>query len=237
MAESRQQQSVQAMFNRIARLYDPMNRIMTAGLDRSWRKRAVELAEVKSGDHVLDLATGTGDLAFELMKHVGESGKVVGADFAQEMLNLAKKKASGFLPQGTLSFEQADALALPYETASFDALTVGFGVRNFSDLDHGFREMVRVTKPGGHVVILEITSPTKPPLAPLCALWFDQIVPVLGRLAGDVDAYSYLPDSVKRFPSPGEVAKKMHDAGLRDVRWIVTAGGIITFHVGIRATL
>jgi demethylmenaquinone methyltransferase/2-methoxy-6-polyprenyl-1,4-benzoquinol methylase len=131
-----------------------------------------------------------------------------------------------------VSFQQANALALPYEGAAFDAVTVGFGVRNFSDLDQGLREMARVVRPGGRVVILEMTTPQRPPLSTFFAFWFDRVVPVLGRLAGDPDAYSYLPNSVRRFPGPHELAGRMATAGLVNVRYILTAGGIIALHVG-----
>jgi demethylmenaquinone methyltransferase / 2-methoxy-6-polyprenyl-1,4-benzoquinol methylase len=129
-------------------------------------------------------------------------------------------------------WEQANALALTYPDDEFDAATVGFGARNFSDLDRGLREMVRVVRPGGRVVVLEITTPTKPPLSTFFSLWFDRIVPLLGRLTGEDQAYTYLPSSVKRFPGPQPLGALMHAAGLRDVRWILTAGGIIALHSG-----
>jgi demethylmenaquinone methyltransferase / 2-methoxy-6-polyprenyl-1,4-benzoquinol methylase len=128
-------------------------------------------------------------------------------------------------------FEQANALALPYADAEFAAATVGFGARNFSDLDRGLSEMARVVRPGGKVVVLEITTPTKPPLSTFFRIWFDRIVPRLGR----DEAYTYLPNSVKRFPGPEALAGAMAAAGLRDIRWILTAGGIIALHVGTRA--
>jgi demethylmenaquinone methyltransferase/2-methoxy-6-polyprenyl-1,4-benzoquinol methylase len=144
------------------------------------------------------------------------------------MLDVARRKAPD------IDFERGDALALRYEDARFDAVTVGFGARNFSDLDRGLREMARVTRPGGRVVVLEITSPQRPPLSWFFRLWFDRVVPALGRLAGDPDAYTYLPSSVRRFPGPEELAERMGAAGLDDVRWIITAGGIIALHVGTR---
>ncbi len=220
------------MFDRIAGVYDRLNSVMTAGLHHHWRSRAVDLTGVGPGSRVLDVATGTGDLALELARRVMPGGAVVGADFSSQMLALAREKASA---QGAASvvFEQANALALPYEDSSFDALTVGFGVRNFSDLDQGLREMARVVRPGGRVVILEITTPQKAPLSTFFGLWFDRIVPIVGRLSGDPEgAYSYLPNSVRRFPAPAALAAKMHDAGLRQIRYVITAGGIIALHVG-----
>jgi demethylmenaquinone methyltransferase/2-methoxy-6-polyprenyl-1,4-benzoquinol methylase len=133
---------------------------------------------------------------------------------------------------GAVRWEQANALALPYGDGEFDAATVGFGARNFSDLEQGLREMTRVVRPGGRVVVLEITTPTKPPLSTFFSLWFDRIVPLLGRVTGEDQAYTYLPSSVKRFPDPRELGAGMVEAGLTDVRWILTAGGIIALHSG-----
>jgi demethylmenaquinone methyltransferase/2-methoxy-6-polyprenyl-1,4-benzoquinol methylase len=211
------------MFDRIAGVYDVMNSVMTAGLHHRWRERATDLARVGPGTRALDVATGTGDLAIALARRGGE---VVGSDFSEGMLERARAKSAD------VRWEQANALALPYETDSFDAATVGFGARNFSDLRGGLSEMVRVVRPGGRVVVLEITTPTKPPLSTFFSLWFDRIVPLLGRLTGENQAYSYLPSSVKRFPAPRELGAEMHGLGLRDVRWILTAGGIIALHSG-----
>ena len=221
---------VRAMFDRIAGVYDRMNAFMTAGLDRRWRARAADLAAVRPGDRALDVATGTGDLALELAGRVAPGGEVVGCDFAEEMLARARDKAlDAPVP---VRFEWANALALPYESGEFAAATVGFGARNFSDLGRGIAEMARVVRPGGRVVILEITAPQRPPLSWFYAVWFDRAVPALGRVAGDSDAYSYLPNSVKRFPGPRALAETMTGVGLADVRWIVTAGGIIALHAG-----
>jgi demethylmenaquinone methyltransferase/2-methoxy-6-polyprenyl-1,4-benzoquinol methylase len=190
-----------------------------------WRERAAELAGVGPGSTALDVATGTGDLAVALARRGAE---VTGMDFAPAMLELARKKAPG------LRFEEGDALDLAYADGSFDAATVGFGARNFADLDRGLAEMARVVRPGGRVVVLEITTPQKPPLSWFFRAWFDHAVPALGRLAGDPDAYTYLPSSVRRFPGPEELGARMTAAGLRDVRWILTAGGIIAIHAGTR---
>ncbi|HEY0344495.1 MAG TPA: bifunctional demethylmenaquinone methyltransferase/2-methoxy-6-polyprenyl-1,4-benzoquinol methylase UbiE [Solirubrobacteraceae bacterium] len=227
-----QEPQVRAMFDRIAGFYDVMNSVMTAGLHHDWRRRAVDLAEVAPGDRVLDVATGTGDLALELARRVGPQGAVVASDFSEEMLTRARAKApsDGSAP---VTFEWGNALELPYADGEFAAATVGFGARNFSDLDRGLSEMARVVRPGGRVVVLEITTPTRPPLSTFYRLWFDRVVPVIGRLAGDPEAYSYLPSSVKRFPGPHELAARMDRCGM-DVRYVLTAGGIIALHVGTR---
>jgi len=219
---------VEAMFDRIAGVYDLMNSLMTAGLHHRWRRRAADLALVEPGSDVLDVASGTGDLAIELSTRVGASGNVIGSDFSEQMLKRARVKA----PQ--LQWQQANALALPYEDDRFDAVTVGFGARNFSDLDAGLAEMVRVTRPGGRVVVLEITTPTRPPLSSFFRLWFDRLVPLIGRFAGDPDAYSYLPSSVRRFPDAQTLAQRLSLAGLGEVGYLLTAGGIIAIHSGTK---
>ncbi len=215
---------VRAMFDRIARVYDRMNSVMTAGMHHRWRERAVDRAQVGPGSRALDVATGTGDLAVEL---AGRGASVVGLDFSEGMLDLARGKA----PQ--IDWVQGNALDLAYGDGEFDAVTVGFGARNFADLDRGLHEMARVAKPGGRVVILEITTPERPPLSWFFRLWFDRAIPALGRLA-DSEAYTYLPSSVRRFPGADELGARMAAAGLEDVRWMLTAGGIIAIHSGTR---
>lgn len=222
------------MFDRIAGLYDRMNSVMTAGLHHEWRRRAADLAELSPGQSALDVATGTGDLAFELAARVGPGGEVVGVDFAEKMLELARAKTAEH-PGIRVRFESGNALALPYPDRAFDAATVGFGARNFSDLQRGLSEMARVVRPGGRVVILEITTPRRPPLSTFFDLWFDRAVPALGRIV-DSEAYSYLPSSVKRFPGPEQLAARMWEAGLREIRYVLTAGGIIALHVGVVPT-
>ena len=225
-------QQVEAMFDRIAGFYDRMNSVMTAGMHHRWRERAADLADVRPGDRVLDVATGTGDLAIALAKRVAPGGEVVGSDFSEGMLEHARRKAGS---AANVRFETANALALPYGDGEFAAATVGFGARNFSDLAQGLREMARVVRPGGRVVVLEITTPQRPPLSTFFRVWFDRIVPLIGRLTGETVAYSYLPSSVRRFPPPEGLAASMERAGLRDIRWILTAGGIIAIHAGTRA--
>jgi demethylmenaquinone methyltransferase / 2-methoxy-6-polyprenyl-1,4-benzoquinol methylase len=238
------------MFDRIAGVYDPLNTAMTAGLHHRWRARAVDLARVGPGSRVLDVATGTGDLAIELARRVSPTGEVVGSDFAEGMLDRARAKSAA-LAGGPVRprFEWADAMELPYSEDSFDAATVGFGARNFEDLARGLAELVRVVRPGGRVVVLEMTTPTRAPLSIFYGLWFDRIVPVLGRLAGAAaalrarlrgapadatiaDAYTYLPNSVKRFPGPVALAAELERAGLVEIGYVITAGGIVAIHSG-----
>ena len=220
---------VQAMFDRIAPRYDLLNRVMTAGLDRRWREAAAAAADVAAGESALDVCTGTGDLAFALSRRVTPSGRAVGVDFAENMLDRARAKAAEL--GEPVGFVQADALALPFADGEFDGATVAFGIRNVSDLDGGIAEMTRLVRPGGRVVILEITTPRH--LRRFYRLWFDRVVPLLGKLLGrDGAAYGYLPASVKRFPEPPQLAGAMVRAGLDDVRWQLFAGGIVALHYG-----
>jgi demethylmenaquinone methyltransferase/2-methoxy-6-polyprenyl-1,4-benzoquinol methylase len=223
---------VRAMFDRIAGLYDGMNTVMTAGLHHQWRRRAVQLAAVSPGDRALDVATGTGDLALELAARVAPGGEVIGVDFSQMMLEKARAKAAAAHPTVPVDFQTGNALALAFGDDEFDAATVGFGARNFSDLDRGLAEMARVVRPGGRVVVLEITTPRRAPLSTFFDLWFDRVVPALGRVV-DSQAYSYLPSSVKRFPGPEELASMMSRCGLQEIRYVLTAGGIIALHLGV----
>jgi len=228
---------VRAMFDRIARVYDLMNSVMTAGLHHRWRQRAADLAQLQPGARALDVACGTGDLALELAGRVGPGGEIVACDFSERMLELARAKVAArdggsAAPGAPIRVEWANALELPYADDEFAAATVGFGVRNFADLERGLSELARVVRPGGHVVVLEMTTPARPPLSWFFRVWFDRVVPVLGRLAGDSDAFTYLPSSVRRFPGPQELAATLDRCGLRAIRYVLTAGGIIAIHVG-----
>jgi demethylmenaquinone methyltransferase / 2-methoxy-6-polyprenyl-1,4-benzoquinol methylase len=223
---------VRGMFDRIAGVYDVMNSAMTAGLHHQWRQRAVDRAQVGPGSDALDVCCGTGDLALELRRRIGPDGRVVGCDFSEPMLELARRKSGEEgLP---VEFGWADALDLPYGDRSFDAVTVGFGARNLADLERGLSEMARVLRPGGRLVILEITRPQREPLAAFYSLWFDRVVPVIGSLAGDSEAYSYLPDSVRSFPEPEPLAAMIDAAGFTEIRWLLLAGGIIAIHSATR---
>ena len=220
------------MFDRVAGHYDLLNSLMSAGLHHGWRERAADRAELAPGDSVLDVCCGTGDLALELAGRVAPGGRVVGCDFSEPMLDLAREKAADRGAE-SVRFEWADALQLPYDADRFDVVTVGFGIRNFADRDKGLREMARVLRPGGRLVILEFTEPRRVPFSTFYSLWFDRIAPVLGRLSGDPEAYSYLAESVHSFPDPPRLAAKMDAAGFERIKWLVTAGGILAIHSGV----
>jgi demethylmenaquinone methyltransferase / 2-methoxy-6-polyprenyl-1,4-benzoquinol methylase len=216
-------ESVRGMFDRIAPVYDLMNHVMTAGLDRRWRKLAVQEV-VWPGDRVLDACCGTGDLAVEAERR---GGRVVGLDFSERMLERARKKS------GAIEWVQGDALALPFGDGEFDAATVGFGVRNLADLEGGLRELARVLRPGGKLAVLEITRP-RGILKPFFRLWFDVFVPLLGRVLPGGEAYTYLPASVRRFPGPEDLTALFERAGFADVRFRLLGGGIVALHVGVK---
>jgi demethylmenaquinone methyltransferase/2-methoxy-6-polyprenyl-1,4-benzoquinol methylase len=213
--------AVRSMFDRIAPVYDAMNRVMTAGLDRRWRRLAVELV-VQPGDRVLDACCGTGDLALEAQR---QGGHVVGLDFSDRMLERARRKSE------TIEWMQGDLLALPFADGSFDAATVGFGVRNVADLELGLSELRRVLHPGGRLAVLEITQPSGP-LKPFFGLWFDRIVPLLGKVIPGGRAYAYLPASVRRFPGAEQLAAALELAGFADVRFRLLGGSIVALHTG-----
>ena len=215
-------EGVQGMFDRIAPVYDLMNRVMTMGLDQRWRRKTVK-AVVEPGDRVLDAACGTGDLAIIAAK---AGGVVVGLDFSERMLERARRKA----PE--LEWVRGDLLALPFDAESFDSATVGFGVRNVADLERSLRELRRVLRPGGRLGILEITEP-RGLLRPFYRLWFYGVVPLLvGRLLRGGSAYSYLPASVRRFPGPADLSGLLERTGFWDVSFRLLAGGIVALHTG-----
>jgi demethylmenaquinone methyltransferase / 2-methoxy-6-polyprenyl-1,4-benzoquinol methylase len=219
--------AVRTMFDRIAPVYDFMNRAMTAGLDRRWRAETAR-AVVTPGDRVLDACCGTGDLAIASLRLLGSTGAVTGVDFSERMLERARAKSD------EVEWIQGDALALPFEDGSFDAATVGFGVRNLEDLEGGLRELRRVLRPGGRVGILEITRP-RGLLRPFYKLWFDGLVPLAGKLLPGGSAYTYLPASVRRFPAAKELAERMQSAGFDQVHYRLFGGGIVALHTGVAA--
>ncbi len=219
------------MFDRIAKRYELLNTLMTAGLHRVWNKKAARATGLRPGDRALDLACGTGSLTRDLAKEVGPHGYVLGIDFSKEMLKGAKWRAAT-----NIEYRLGDATKLEgVASGSFDAATIAYGARNISNLDALFGEMARVVRPGGRVVCLEIAQPEGSLSAAFYGLWFDRIVPRLGaKVSGDAWAYSYLPESVKEFVASGELADIMRRSGLQDVTWRGLAGGIVTLHVGTK---
>ena len=215
---------VRTMFDRIAPVYDAMNRVMTAGLDRDWRRRTAE-ATVRPVDRVLDACCGTGDLAI-VCARIGE--RVTGLDFSERMLERARRKA----PE--LEWVRGDLLALPFADAAFDAATIGFGIRNVEDVERALHELRRVLRRGGRLGVLEITRP-RGLLAPFYRVWFDAIVPLAGKLLPGGSAYTYLPASVRRFPGPEDLAGLIRGASFDDVRYQLFAGGIVALHTGVAA--
>jgi demethylmenaquinone methyltransferase/2-methoxy-6-polyprenyl-1,4-benzoquinol methylase len=218
-------EGVRKMFDRIAPVYDAMNRVMTMGLDLRWRRLAAE-AVVQRGDRVLDAACGTGDFAVADLR--AGAAKVTGLDFSERMLERARRK------EPSVDWVQGDMLALPFADATFDALTVGFGIRNVEDISRALAEARRVLRPGGRVAILEITQP-RGLLRVFFRLWFDKAVPLLGRVLPGGEAYSYLPASVRRFPDAERLAALMREAGFGEVGFRLLAGSIVALHTGAAA--
>jgi demethylmenaquinone methyltransferase / 2-methoxy-6-polyprenyl-1,4-benzoquinol methylase len=214
---------VRTMFDRIAPAYDVMNRVTTMGLDGGWRRLAAE-SVVRPGDRVLDACCGTGDLALAAER---AGGIVTGIDFSESMLARARRKS------GSVTWIRGDMTALPFEPASFDAATVGFGVRNLPDPEPGLAELARVLRPGGRLACLDLTRPRGLP-APFYRLWFDGLIPLVGRLVPGGEAYTYLPASVRRFPSPHDLAGVIDRAGFAEIRWRLLAGGIVALHTAGR---
>ena len=220
---------VREMFDRIAGRYDLMNTMMTAGLNRLWNRKVVGATGLGQGGRALDLACGTGSLTRDLAKKVGPEGYVLGVDFSREMLRAAR-------PAPNVEYRLGDATDLEgVSSGAFDAATIAYGARNIPDLEALFSEMARTLRPGGVAVCLEIARPEGRLSSAFYGVWFDKIVPKLGGLiSGDPSAYSYLPESVKEFVAPGELADIIEHNGLQDVTWERVAGGIITLHRGIR---
>ena len=222
---------VRDMFTRIAPRYDLLNRIMTGGRDRRWRAITVAETRLPRGGTALDVATGTGDLALALARVAGPGGRVVGIDFADAMLELARRKAHRC--GVSVEFRPADALDLPFPDAGFDAVTIGFGLRNVTDIPRALAEMARVLRPGGRLACLEVTKPRVPLLAAGFYAYFDHVVPLLGAvLSPSREAYTYLPCSLRPFPDAPLLRRLMLDAGFRRVHLRLLNIGTIAVHVG-----
>jgi len=229
------EEQVRTIFSEIAPRYDLLNHLLSLNVDRAWRRRAVdELAwEGNPGGLYLDLCAGTGDLAVELAGRRGFRGRVVTADFARPMLVEGEEK--GEAAPAPIHPVCGDALSLPFGEGVFHGAAVSFGVRNLASLEEGFRELYRVVRPGGRVVILEFTLPPNPLVRRAYLFYFDRILPLVGRVvSGHPWAYRYLPESVREFPSPRGVAERMERVGFRGVRWSLLTLGIAAIHVGRR---
>jgi len=218
------------MFDRISGVYDPMNLVISAFQEPRWRRRLVAASGLRQGDSAIDVATGTGKVAGDLRRRVGATGRVLGVDISPGMIDVARRRFAGV---GGLEFSVGDALALPVPAAAFDAATIAFGMRNLPDYRAGFAELARVVRPGGRVLCLEIARP-RSRVSRLLRWWFDRIVPVIGRLAGQGRAYAYLVRSVQDYPAPERIADVMREVGLVDVSWQALSGGIVTLHRGTR---
>jgi demethylmenaquinone methyltransferase / 2-methoxy-6-polyprenyl-1,4-benzoquinol methylase len=234
-APERKAQYVETMFDTIAPRYDLMNRLMTFGMDRRWRNYVVAQAAPPLGGSALDVATGTGDIAIALAQRVGPRGSVIATDFSQGMMRPGPGKAVRAGVGSVVHFMAADALDLPFPDDTFDCVTTGFAMRNVTDIARAFREMRRVTKPGGRVVCLEVAKPGLPPVRFLHQIYFNHVVPLLGRLiTGNGEAYRYLPESARNFPPPLALKTIMERAGIHDVRFRRLSLGAVAVHTGMK---
>jgi demethylmenaquinone methyltransferase/2-methoxy-6-polyprenyl-1,4-benzoquinol methylase len=224
------------MFDRIAPVYDLMNTVMTAGVDARWRRATLRAAAPRLGDRVLDVATGTGKLALLAARAVGPDGEVIGLDASPAMLDRARRAAERAGAEAdVIRWLRADAMELPLDDGSVDAVTIGFGLRNLPDIDAALGEMGRVLRPGGRLAVLEIAVPRAGISRALFHTWFRQVVPRLGRLARHADAYAYLPASLDRYPPPDEIERRMLAAAFDVVRWRWLPTGLATLHLGRRS--
>ena len=231
---------IKNLFSAIARYYDFLNSLLSLKRDKMWRRETVKASDVEPTNKVLDVCTGTGELALAYTDKIGEEGFVIGSDFCFEMLAIGDRKlqkdSSRHAPSGfrNTSFLTADTLILPFLDDTFDVVSVGFGIRNVADLEMGIREMTRVAAPGGRVVILEFTQPVNPLFRSLYYFYFTKILPFIGNLISRSkdDAYGYLPRSVMKFPNCDALKAVMEQCGLTDVRFHRKTFGIVAIHVG-----
>ncbi|QNB46242.1 demethylmenaquinone methyltransferase [Thermanaerosceptrum fracticalcis] len=232
---------VKNLFNSIAPFYDRMNMIMTWGLLKSWQRFVLNLTNLRPGDKALDVCTGTGELAFQMAEKVGPTGEVMGLDLSEEMLSIAREKLVKQYPQRKVIFMEGNALSLPFPAGEFACVTTGFAMRNVVDIPLAVREMTRVCKKGGRVICLEISQPTIPLFRQGFSLYFFHFIPLLGRLVdkgqrifGRLPAYTWLPESLKKFPDRETLAQIFREAGLREVKYYPLSGGVVTVHVGVK---
>ncbi len=226
---------VRDMFDSIAPAYDLMNRMMTLGIDRSWRRRCVRMVADAAPADVLDLATGTGDLAVAIARAV-PGARVTGADLSEGMIEVGRRKVAEAGLADRVTLLVADALALPFPDASFDVVTIAFGVRNFEHLDRGYAEMARVLRPGGLLVVLELTPPSSAVVRPFYNIYTRGVIPAVGRMVSkDSRAYTYLPESIAAVPARGAMTALMESAGLRDAEWRNLTLGVATIYTARKA--
>lgn len=228
---------VRDMFAQIAPRYDLLNHLLSLNIDKSWRLKTIRMLDLKPGSPVLDVCSGTGDLAISIAKKLGPQTRVVGTDFCAEMLDIARTKQAKLLSKDfDLSFHEADTQALPFSANEFQCVTVAFGLRNVTDTMLGLQEMVRVAKPGGKVAVLEFSRPTMPGLKQLYNFYFKNVLPRIGQAmaSNNRDAYEYLPQSVQQFPCGEELAQLMRQAGLDHVSFHPMTFGVVTLYVGTK---
>jgi demethylmenaquinone methyltransferase/2-methoxy-6-polyprenyl-1,4-benzoquinol methylase len=226
---------IYALFSSIAHRYDLLNTVLSLNRDRAWRRFAVAQTGLKPGGVGLDVCCGTGMLAFEQARVVGPTGKVVGIDFCDEMLKVAEANLKKTPYQAIVQLVKGNAIDLPFADNTFDCATMGFALRNVSDMRRAIAEMCRVVKPGGKVVNLDLAKPSLPVFKQLYYLYFNCLVPVIGRLGVGLDGpYRYLPASLKVFPHQKEILALFEEAGLRDARYFELTGGIVAVHVGTK---
>lgn len=233
-ALSEKGERIRAMFGSIAPRYDFLNRLLSLGIDRRWRRFAVGKIAVSGPGRILDVATGTGDVALEIARQTPASVSIVGADFCKEMVDLGRVKVAQSTYAGRISFEVAPCEDLPFSDRTFDAATIAFGIRNVVDRSKGLSEMHRVLKDGGRIVILEFSTPTGALFRSLYQFYFLKILPAIGGLFSKQSAYQYLPDSVMEFPSREKFKGMMSEVGFKNVQHFDLTGGIATVYLGTR---
>lgn len=225
-------EKIQQMFGAIAPRYDFLNRLLSFGVDRRWRKKAVRLLKYREGSRILDVATGTGDVALEIARSTPSSVKITGADFCREMVELGEQKVAESPYAGRIDFKVAPCEDLPFAADTFDSITIAFGIRNVVDRKLGLAEMWRVLKPGGRMIILEFSTPRSLLFRQIYYFYFRRLLPVVGGLFSRYNAYKYLPDSVLEFPSHEEFSRLISEAGFRNIHLKELTFGIATIYIG-----
>lgn len=228
-------EKIQQMFGAIAPRYDFLNRLLSFGIDRNWRTKAVQMLRYKEGSRILDVATGTGDVALEIARSTPTSVKITGADFCKEMVELGQEKVAATKYASRIDFKVAPCEDLPFPDNTFDSTTIAFGIRNVVDRKLGLAELYRTLRSGGRLIILEFSTPTAPLIKQIYLLYFMRILPMIGGIFSRYNAYKYLPDSVLEFPSTAEFSQLMRDTGFRNVEVHPLTFGIASIYVGEKA--